>query len=230
MLNEVSKKYKKQIIQYNSGGCGVADFRSNSISKNDTCKKYIDQVSKEIMTKAKSGDILFLASLRLKRFCDQFAIFDKNSVLTAQNGNDALNNRKILVNETIEFLKPFEKLNMHIIIDEPKPIFEAPPYRCSDWFNKNNPICKNGFSMDRAFLLQYRQSVVDAMYLVKEKVSNVIIWDPFPLLCKDTLCNAFENNKPLFFDADHLSGYGNMVLVPAFSKLIEGIFIVPKAN
>jgi lysophospholipase L1-like esterase len=40
------------------------------------------------------------------------------------------------------------------------------------------------------------------------------IWDPFPILCPpaETQCPAYNDNKPLYFDGDHLSGYANQVL------------------
>jgi SGNH domain (fused to AT3 domains) len=39
-----------------------------------------------------------------------------------------------------------------------------------------------------------------------------------PTLCSASSCNAFENGKPLFYDGDHLSGYGNDVLYPVFRR------------
>ena len=43
----------------------------------------------------------------------------------------------------------------------------------------------------------------------------VEIWDPLPLLCDDTVCSAMRGGRPLFFDGDHLSPYGNLRLLPA---------------
>jgi len=33
-------------------------------------------------------------------------------------------------------------------------------------------------------------------------------------------CDVYKDGKPLFFDADHLSGYGNEVLKSSFSNMI----------
>jgi hypothetical protein len=51
---------------------------------------------------------------------------------------------------------------------------------------------------------------------------KLIVWDTFPVLCPSKNCSAFHNGKPLFFDGDHLSGYGNMVLYPAFVSILAG--------
>ncbi len=59
---------------------------------------------------------------------------------------------------------------------------------------------------------------------LSRKFPHLIIWDPFPLLCKEETCKAFDNEQPLFFDADHLSAYGNRVLYPSFSSLIKKIW------
>ena len=47
------------------------------------------------------------------------------------------------------------------------------------------------------------------------------IWDPFPVLCPGETCHAVVDGKTLFFDGDHLSAHGNMVLHPAFREALK---------
>ena len=48
----------------------------------------------------------------------------------------------------------------------------------------------------------------------------VRIWDPLPALCTRDTCSAKVHGKPLFFDSDHLSAYGNDVLLPFFIDFV----------
>jgi hypothetical protein len=44
-----------------------------------------------------------------------------------------------------------------------------------------------------------------------------------PTLCDATHCNALDRDHPLFFDADHVSPYGNMMLLASFQSAIDGL-------
>jgi hypothetical protein len=49
------------------------------------------------------------------------------------------------------------------------------------------------------------------------QTAHASVFDPFPVLCPTEACSAIAaNGRPLYFDADHLSRYGNEVVYPAF--------------
>jgi hypothetical protein len=48
-----------------------------------------------------------------------------------------------------------------------------------------------------------------------------------PTLCPGSICSAFANDRPLYFDGDHLSGFGNAVLVDAFAERLRVAFGKP---
>lgn len=50
---------------------------------------------------------------------------------------------------------------------------------------------------------------------------GVHILDPLPYFCSDGRCWGDRDGRPLYFDDDHLSEYGNRLLVPLFSTLIQ---------
>lgn len=56
------------------------------------------------------------------------------------------------------------------------------------------------------------------MQKLAERYSNVETWDPFDRLCPGDRCAAFDADHPLFFDAHHLSGYGNLFIYDIFRK------------
>lgn len=50
---------------------------------------------------------------------------------------------------------------------------------------------------------------------------GVKILDPLPYLCDDQYCYGSRNGRPLYYDDDHLSEYGNKFLVPMFLKVFS---------
>ena len=50
---------------------------------------------------------------------------------------------------------------------------------------------------------------------------SLIVWDPSLVLCPESSCSAFDGIKPLYFDGDHLSKHGNLLLVDDFSRVIH---------
>lgn len=50
---------------------------------------------------------------------------------------------------------------------------------------------------------------------------GVKILDPLPYLCPDGRCLGVKNGRPLYYDENHLSEYGNKLLVPMFAKVFQ---------
>jgi hypothetical protein len=120
----------------------------------------------------------------------------------------------------VSVLKPFTDNGVKVVFEAPKPLYRSPPFRCADWFDKDNPICAPGFDMPRATLQALREPVLRSYASIAQRLPGVEVWDPFPILCPGETCKAFDGDKPLFLDADHLSGHGNMVLLPSFSAFM----------
>ena len=74
--------------------------------------------------------------------------------------------------------------------------------------------------MPKDVLINYRLPVMESIQTLSKEVSGVSVWDSFPLLCPGSLCQANVEHKPLFFDADHISGYANMVVYPSFKTFV----------
>jgi hypothetical protein len=122
--------------------------------------------------------------------------------------------------EASAWLEPFAKQGVNIIFEAPEPLFRSPPFRCSDWFNSGNPICRGGLSQPRHYLETLRAPIVAAMNEIVGDVPGVRVWDPFPVLCPGETCPAFSDGRPLFFDFDHLSAYGNSLLYPSLKAAV----------
>lgn len=173
---------------------------------------------------ARPGDVVLLANLRVLRLADQFTQFDVERVIQERDSAAAETERQQAVERGKTLIRRLEQLGLTVLIDAPKPVLAAPAFRCADWFNQTNPIGRAGYEMDREFLLRHRAAAMRSIAEIQREFPRVQLWDPFPILCPADHCSAFDGNKPLFFDADHLSGYGNRKLYPDFEKKLEQIW------
>ena len=194
-------------------GCPILKLTESHASR-PRCKAFYDALFAELGRRAKTGDVLFMPSLRLTRLTNQF-----------EGDRDTLNPRPDTVSpeSRAEAQTIFTKLTargLGLVIEQPKPTFRSPPFRCSDWFNRNNPIC-HGLTMPRAELLARQKPVSDAIAAIAANQPGVFVWEPFPVLCPHETCDAQPGGVPLFFDGDHLSGAGNDLLYPGFRGAVQ---------
>ena len=211
------------VLLYRRQGCSYLSLFRPARDTSATCQEFTSAITTEILREARRGDVLFLPSLRLARFGDQWANFPDESARKAMSGAEAAQLRAAAVDEAVALLRPLLDKGVHVVFEAPKPIFRAPPFRCSDWFNRSNPVCEPGFEMNRADLLAYRQPVMQSYAAIASQVDGLLVWDPFPILCPGEPCRARVEGTPLFFDGDHVSGYGNMRLYGGFRNFFIGL-------
>jgi peptidoglycan/LPS O-acetylase OafA/YrhL len=234
MLRMLSDQYGVTIRQHFTGGCpvgsllksaadGAPDCSAPDCSAPD-CSVVIERHLAEIEAAAAPGDIVLLASLRVPRLCDQFALLAPLEVEARQDTPQARERRAQSLQETSVLIERLQRRGLTVVIDAPKPVFGAPAFRCVSWFNRHNPICAEGLTMDRAALLAHREPVMASLRTLASRYPHLHIWDPFPVLCGTARCSALDGDKPLFFDGDHLSAYGNRMLYPAFRGLVTEIW------
>jgi hypothetical protein len=205
-------------------GCPVANLRDVVADTHPLCRDFERDAIAYLQANARPGDIVFIASLRVPRLADASGPVDlEKALLSRHNHEQQIELRRQGLLETARFIEKLQAMHLQVILDAPRPLFRAPPFRCSDWFNRSNPACRAGFSIGREILLEHREPI---MVLLRKLESShgVHVWDPFPILCPGPTCSAFEGNKPLYFDADHLSGYGGRLLVPSFAAQLDRIW------
>jgi hypothetical protein len=117
------------------------------------CQEFAHRTIAALRSSAGPGDDVFLPSLRIRRFRDQWAGPEdsKNSATDPE-----------AVREADEFVKMLRSKGAIVILEAPKPVFRSPPFRCSDWFNRNNSICAEGFSVSRRVFDARRASAMAA--------------------------------------------------------------------
>ncbi len=156
-----------------------------------------------------AGDTLVLSSLRLDRFSHLWELYiDKAEPEIKPIEQEQLKKAR---EEFSSLIQPLITKGIRVVIEAPKPLLYAPPYRCVDWFTRSNSICRFGLDVNREYLLKYRSQILASINVLQDE-NAVRIWDPFPLLCPGSFCSAFQGNQVLFSDGDHITPRANKVL------------------
>lgn len=202
-------------------------FGSLVFPLNSVVKERQEKALESLRKSSRPGDVVLLASLRVKRLCDHtgYEGFPDTSVVT-NTTTDA--DRELAVRQAKELVQQLLDLELHVIFNAPTPVFRASPFRGADWFNHMNPVNSPGFTIDYQFMQQHRAQAMQSLQELQQSFPTIQIWDPLPVFRSGTICSAFEgsppNAKPLFFDGDHLSDYGGRKLYPSFKLLLEKLW------
>jgi hypothetical protein len=224
MLQAVASARGLEVRLFFRGGCAMANFLQPVSEMPEACRDFVGSTEKIILDSIRKGDIVFLAALKTVRLSDQWVRYDSTRIDSLVNGSLATRDRIGAMQDVERFASRLAEKGGVLVLDGVKPVFQAPPYRCSDRFNRNNPICSPGFRIPRQYLLDHTAPVRRTLESFSASHPEaVILWEPFPLLCPGETCDAFRDGKPLFYDADHLSGYGNDVLAPDFARLVDSL-------
>jgi Predicted acyltransferases len=222
MLNIIAKELGVEVHEYEEGDCAVPDLLRPMDQK---AKVHYETALKDIKTRARPGDVVFLPALRMPTFADQFEPIDVGQVARAYLGEKAVADRERALEEAKTIVAAFAATGAYVVMEAPLPVLLAPPYRCSDWFNRMNPVGANGLAVSRAFLEEMRKPVMRSISALRGGDKSLYVWDPFPILCKDETFSAYDHRgEPLFWDGDHLSGNGNRVLAPSFESFLVALW------
>jgi len=213
-----------EVRLYARAGCSFIAL-DKPMAANPGCFAYYEEAVTRMLTVAHAGDVLFLPSLRLARFADQWGGVDADAA--AQGGPapsvDPVVARALAVEEGQTIIERIRAQGVSVVFEAPTPIFRSPAFRCSDWFNAGNPVCAGGLLVARSEVEALRVPVLAAMRTIAAADPGVRVWDPSPLLCPDETCSAVTPAGPLFFDGDHLSGHANEVIYPDLSRSLLAI-------
>ncbi len=205
----------REVRTYWLAGCPMIGLRQEPAT--GACAAFEARLADELAEVLTPADIVFLPSLRLPRYVEQWGDSGYAAAASGAPDPDA-------VAVARSHLRRIAASGARIVFEAPKPLFKAPPMRCADWFNATNPVCAPGFAIDRSELEALRAPILARMAAAMRDLRQVSIWDPFPILCPETTCRAFRDGRPLLFDGDHVSGYANDVLLPSFAETMEAAF------
>lgn len=228
LLRRMAEHTGRAVTVLSKGGCSIFNLLTPNQRVSPPCAEYSHAAMAHLTQVLRPGDVLFLPSLRVPRFSEQW----KSQAAPADWGSPAgAVQQQPAIDEAIAQLRPLAQRGVIIVFEAPKPIFKAPPYRCSDWFNRDNPICAPGLSMPREAMERHRAPALAAIHSVVAALGpRAQVWDPFDRLCTGDTCQVFLGGKPLFFDGDHLSGYGNAILFEDFTAKMAPLFLGTAAH
>ncbi len=221
LFKQYAIAHSVQINAYNNGGCPFISLQPGRDMDNADCRRHADAALRHLRARIKPGDTLFLPSLRIPRFSDQWARFSEADAHEQMFSVGADAGRARAEVEAVTVLREFAERGVRIVFEAPKPLFSAPPFRCADWFNRANPICAAGFEVPRELIETFRAPVLASYARIADQVpGGVEVWDPLPALCPGATCSAWQGGAPLFLDGDHISGHGNLQLFASFSRFM----------
>jgi peptidoglycan/LPS O-acetylase OafA/YrhL len=215
MLAQAASRTGRTVYLYTDPGCGA--FRLLAVDYEDSrCRQFAMGALRAVTSIAREGDVLFLPSLRLPRLSEQWATFSQADARKEAFDPSVKAGRTKATVLAIEELRPLEQRGVFIVLEAPTPVLKAPPFRCADGFTRSNPICDAGLSVNRRLLNTLRAPVLASYHRMGLRLKRLSVWDPFPVLCPKPVCQGMRGSTPLFFDADHVSGYANTLLLPSF--------------
>ena len=230
------------VVLYNLPGCSLVSLQhahgyslglqrpreytlQPSSEYTDRCRAMTKLMVADLAGRLKPGDIVFLASLRMPRLVSNWTTplfpFPEKLVTDLHFSERAAKERESAVDAAAGLIAKLETKGARVILNAPTPVFRAPAFRCAESYNRSNPICRHGLTISKDEIERLRKPVLDAIGRLAARAPRTVIWDPLPVLCPGADCSALRDGRPLFFDGDHLSGYGNMVLLPAFRAVVD---------
>jgi hypothetical protein len=197
-------------------GCAYLDMMAPMTSAIDArCHAAAEASLRHVLANGRAGDVVFLTSLRLPRLIQlggqRRSAVDGDVYAHTPHERAAIEEAS---RDAVSWIAPLTDVGMRVVIELPKPVFRAHPFMCVDTFNRGNPLCRDGLVEAVVDQERLRAKMVQALHRVARANRGVHLWDPLPILCEGGVCPALRDGRPLFFDGDHLSPYGNVVLLP----------------
>lgn len=231
MLERLSAEEGRTVTVLPTPGCSYMDLQDALDAAADPhCHQVARDALRTVLAQARPGDIVFLPSLRLPRLIHLGG--ERRRVASGVAGQEGdvfeLTQRERValaraVSDAPRWIEPLAAAGLQVVLEAPKPIFRAHPFACVEWWNRWNPACAAGLDERRLDLERYRAPVMEALTDLATTYPRTTLWDPLPSLCGEAVCSAMQAGRPLFFDGDHLSPYGNLVLLRSFQTAIHRV-------
>lgn len=221
MIRQLSADLGVPVTMYTRPNCGFLRL-NRPMAQPGECRAFDDAAFRTLKATLRRGDVLFVPDLRLDRLSEEFEVLPP-----AAAGRAVERARADAFAEGRAVLSALTATGARVVLEAPKPIFRAPPFRCADWFDRGNPICAGGLSIPAPVLQTMRAPALASERRLAAEIPGVSVWDPFPVLCPGAVCHAIGPEGPRFFDADHVSGHGNDMLYPSFRATMAEL-LTPK--
>jgi peptidoglycan/LPS O-acetylase OafA/YrhL len=212
MMHRAAAAERERIDLYTMGSCHLLPLAERDEPAG--CGAFRDKASAEVLAAARPGDILFLPGLYTPLYRSTYdATMPADAGLRAQPVGTIVG--------AAAMLRRFAGRGLRIIVEAPKPVMPTALFRCADWYSRGNLYCAPGWSVSRAAMEGRRGAPLALIRQAMRGVPGAVLWDPLPVLCTAKRCEGYRDGKPLYFDAHHLSGFGNDLLFPSFEAALD---------
>jgi hypothetical protein len=224
MLRRFAAETGSVVKVFNQPGCPFLTLQQTNAELPAPCAHFVQASLGAMAKEAGPQDVVFLAALRVPRLADQQGL-NHSSVEAGLHAQQR--DRSAAVTEAFALLAPLASTQARLVFEAPKPVLPSPTFRCADWFNKMNPVCKEGSHIPRNTMLAYLAPAKAAVAQLSAQLPGSTIWDPTDVLCDAENCSAYRDGKPLIFDGDHISGFANTLLAPYFTAMVHQLQAPP---
>lgn len=207
------------VVQWSYSGCQFVPGMKMALG-NKQCKNFIRWASEQLKTLAPNIPIVIIG-----RYASSAFDFDARRLVVQV---PILYSSKIYPSATREYLDEFSRqiTNSACQIAKERTVYMVRPIPEMD-----SPVPQ---TMSRRMALGLTADVSVSMNDYRNR--NAWVWaaqdaardqcgikilDPLPYLCRDGRCYGSRNGRPLYSDADHLSEFGNKLLVPMFAAVFR---------
>ena len=224
MFDQLSAEEGRVVRVYEMPGCSYISLMGPMAPAPPGCLLGARAAMNEVLELAHPGDIVFLPSLRVPRLVNQWgAVRMGEGEDEFQRSPGETPSIVAAMEDAPQWFVPFQRAGLQVLFEAPKPIFRVPVFRCVDPYTRVNPQCARGMSESREDEETYRAPALTAMEGLASRHPPIRIWDPLPVLCGTRRCEALTVEGPLYFDADHVSAFGNFVLYPSFKRTVDSM-------
>jgi peptidoglycan/LPS O-acetylase OafA/YrhL len=228
-LASAQPKGNAGVVQWNYSGCVFVDglkiapgFASEMGGRKYNCAEFIVWAGEQLKSVAPDVPIVII-----NRYAK--AAFGQNENRLLADVPEAYFSR-VFERTTPEFLREFAQ---HITASACRLAKQRTVYMM-------RPIPEMGFNVPNVLSRQMVVGMRGDVYISLEayRKRNDWVWaaqdaardqcgvkilDPTPYLCHDDRCYGSRNGRPLYIDDDHLSEFGNKLLVPMFAEVFRAL-------
>jgi peptidoglycan/LPS O-acetylase OafA/YrhL len=218
-LGEAAKKHGRGVIYLGRGGCPSID----GVEKTDAdynCRERYETIFQQVQMQAPDIPVVMVNRT-------SFYNMGGNEVRFLDEPQGVISKR-VFSNKVEWFQKEYQE---HLI----KTLCNLAKSRVVYIMN---PIPEMGVDVPQTVAKKHFRGDSEEVYILKkayykrhkvvleaqaqaEQQCGIKILDPLPYLCDEEKCYGSQKGKPLYFDDDHLSEYGNKLLTPMFEEIFS---------
>lgn len=210
-----------EVHEHDRGHCGVMTIVRQP---GPECDAYFREAWDDVERNARPGDVLFLPANRTVRFVELWLNYSDAEVAEQLAAIRTPERRAYVLAQAKTVFERAERLGLRVVLDSPKPVFAGNAFLCADWFDRNHYQCRHGLTISRADLRRHVEGTMEVLAAVAREHPSLVVWDTLDVLCPGDVCRAFDGDRPIFYDGDHLARHGNDLLYPAFRAFFRDLF------